>query len=66
MLMVPESVLRLNNTAQAILSLCDGTRTVAEISKALKFSYSNAPEEVIERGVLDLLFALRERGAVTF
>jgi len=46
-LMGPESVVVLNPTGAAVLGLCDGTRTVAEIVAELRGRYAGvAGEEV--------------------
>ncbi len=46
-LLLPETVVVLNGTGTAILELCDGTRTVAEIVAALRERYGDVPEEQV-------------------
>jgi pyrroloquinoline quinone biosynthesis protein D len=46
-LLLPETVVVLNDTGTAILELCDGTRTVAEIVAALRERYGEVPEEQV-------------------
>jgi pyrroloquinoline quinone biosynthesis protein D len=40
LLLIPEGMLVLNRTAQEVLELCDGARTVAEIVQTLRARYS--------------------------
>lgn len=62
-LLAPERVLTPDETAVAVLKLCDGKRTVEEIAEALAGEYS-APVEVIRADVLDLLQGLADKGYV--
>jgi pyrroloquinoline quinone biosynthesis protein D len=50
-LLMPEGLLVLNATAAAIVALCDGRRTVAEISANLSEQY----QRPVEQDVLGLL-----------
>ncbi|MDL5156637.1 pyrroloquinoline quinone biosynthesis peptide chaperone PqqD [Actinomycetospora termitidis] len=43
-LLLPETVVELNGTGTAILQLCDGQRTVADIVAALREQYADVPE----------------------
>jgi pyrroloquinoline quinone biosynthesis protein D len=43
-LLAPERVLVLNETAAAILARCDGLRSIADISADLANEYGNVPE----------------------
>jgi pyrroloquinoline quinone biosynthesis protein D len=43
-LLLPETVVVLNGTGTAILELCDGVRTVADIVEALREQYGDVPE----------------------
>ncbi|WP_026204861.1 pyrroloquinoline quinone biosynthesis peptide chaperone PqqD [Actinomycetospora chiangmaiensis] len=43
-LLLPETVVVLNTTGTAILELCDGQRTVADIVDALRETYADVPE----------------------
>ena len=57
-LLYPEGALALNETAVAVLELCDGTRTIDEISAELKARY----ETDVSADVLNLLRSIAERG----
>ncbi|VVM07846.1 pyrroloquinoline quinone biosynthesis peptide chaperone PqqD [Methylacidimicrobium tartarophylax] len=64
-LLYPEGVLILNPSAEAILSLCDGRRSVAEIVSALADRY--AVETVaLEADVGNFIQGLVERGLLSF
>lgn len=60
-LLAPERVLTPDQTAVAVLKLCDGKRTVEEIVEALAKDYS-ASVDVIRTDVLDLLQGLADKG----
>ena len=62
-LLAPERVLTPDQTAVAVLKLCDGKRTVDEIVAALAKEYS-AEAQVIRADVLDLLQGLADKGYV--
>jgi pyrroloquinoline quinone biosynthesis protein D len=62
-LLAPERVLTPDQTAVAVLQLCDGERTVEEIAAKLSQEYS-APVDVIMTDVLDLLQGLADKGYV--
>jgi coenzyme PQQ biosynthesis protein PqqD len=70
MLLYPERGLALNTTAHAIVTLCTGERTLAEIVDALrmKFAHSRAPSGVagvdLEADVRAFLGSLAERGLI--
>jgi pyrroloquinoline quinone biosynthesis protein D len=55
-LLTPEAVSVLNGTGAAILRLCDGTRTVAEIVTELRDRYDRVDAEEV-RSFLDRLTA---------
>jgi pyrroloquinoline quinone biosynthesis protein D len=56
-LLFPEGVLVLNQTAAAVLELCDGVATVTEITETLRQKYDGVrPEDV-----LNILSRLEER-----
>ena len=57
-LLYPEGVVLLNDTGAAILDLCDGRRSVAEIAKTLGEQYHCD----VEADVLEYLSGLAERG----
>jgi len=62
-LLAPERILSPDQTAVAVLQLCDGNRTVKEIAAKLAEEYS-APADVIEADVVDLLQGLADKGYV--
>lgn len=59
-LMCPEGVLLLNESAADVLRQCDGTATVAEIGAALSARY----QEFRDGDVADVLGRLAERGLI--
>jgi len=60
MIVYPERGLVLNESAAAVVKLCDGTRTVEEIVDDL-VATSGAPGERVEADVRELLARLAER-----
>ncbi len=66
LLLVPEGALRLTGPAPAIVALCDGARTFAEIVDALAAIHPGAPRERIEDDAGELLVRLRDRRALDF
>jgi pyrroloquinoline quinone biosynthesis protein D len=62
LLLYPERGLLLNETASAILELCDGARTVAAIASELRVRHMASALGDVEREVLAFLERLRERG----
>jgi pyrroloquinoline quinone biosynthesis protein D len=60
-LLVPEGVVRLNRTAAEVLELCDGERSLDDISGALSARYDGADLRDDVRGLLD---AMTQRGLV--
>jgi pyrroloquinoline quinone biosynthesis protein D len=62
-LLAPERVLTPDDTAVAVLKLCDGERTVEEIVETLAKEYS-ASADVIRADVLDLLQGLADKGYI--
>lgn len=62
LLLYPERGLRLNETAGAIVRLCDGARTIAAIVTELEAQLSGDPPAEIEREVMAFLERLYERG----
>ncbi|WP_329055599.1 pyrroloquinoline quinone biosynthesis peptide chaperone PqqD [Amycolatopsis sp. NBC_01488] len=61
-LLFPEGVLVPNTTAAAVLELCDGTRTVTDITAVLGKRFTG----VREQDVLDVLSRLGERRVVAW
>ena len=62
-LLAPERILTPDETAVAVLKLCDGKRTVEEMTEALAKDYA-APVEVIRKDVLELLQGLADKGYI--
>lgn len=62
MLVFPEAALLLNETAAAILKLCDGERSIEQIIDALTQQFVGADRKMIADEVTDLLTRLRTRG----
>ena len=61
LLLIPEGAVRLNPTAVAVLELCDGERTLAEIVSALSERYGGAD---VGDDVQQLVDAMARRGVV--
>ncbi|MGW4058533.1 pyrroloquinoline quinone biosynthesis peptide chaperone PqqD [Amycolatopsis sp. NPDC004747] len=61
-LLFPEGVLVPNATAAAVLELCDGTRSVSDITTALSERYSG----VVAQDVVSVLSRLGERRVVAW
>ncbi|GHG20640.1 MULTISPECIES: pyrroloquinoline quinone biosynthesis peptide chaperone PqqD [Amycolatopsis] len=61
-LLFPEGVLVPNATAAAVLELCDGARSVTEITTALSLRYTG----VVAQDVLAVLSRLGERRVVAW
>lgn len=57
-LLLPERVVMLGETSAEILTLCDGTRTVADVVDELKSRY---PEADLEADVMEFLEEALER-----
>lgn len=64
LLLAPERGLLLDDVAAAVVRLCDGTRTITEIARALQPSYPDASLDAIARDVEYLVSALAVRGLV--
>ncbi|HEU4476108.1 MAG TPA: pyrroloquinoline quinone biosynthesis peptide chaperone PqqD [Methyloceanibacter sp.] len=62
-LLAPERVLTPDETAVAVLKLCDGEKTVEDIVQALAKEYS-APADVIRTDVIELLQGLADKGYI--
>ena len=62
-LLAPERILTPDQTAVAVLQLCDGQRTVEDIAAKLAEEYS-APVDVITNDVVDLLQGLADKGYI--
>lgn len=59
-LLYPEGMVRLNSSASEILKVCDGQRTVAEITLLLEEKYPAAGE--LEDDVHDFFIGATEKG----
>jgi pyrroloquinoline quinone biosynthesis protein D len=60
-LLFPEGALTLNDTAADVLALCDGERSLTQISAELSARYDGA---VVDDDVARLIGAIAERGLV--
>ncbi len=60
-LLAPERILTPDNTAVAVLQLCDGERTVDDIAVKPSTSEYSAPADVIAADVVDLLQDLADK-----
>jgi pyrroloquinoline quinone biosynthesis protein D len=54
-LLSPEAVLLINDTGAAIVELCDGRRTVAEIQSELQSRYDQVADGDVRRFLADLV-----------
>jgi pyrroloquinoline quinone biosynthesis protein D len=54
-LLTPETVTLLNDTGAAILELCDGERTVAEILAELRGRYDRVADDEVRSFLADLI-----------
>lgn len=64
-LLYPEGILILNETAREIVARCDGKTTIAEIVAALAAEYESSAAE-LESDVAECLDDLRRRKLVVF
>jgi pyrroloquinoline quinone biosynthesis protein D len=64
LLLFPEGVLVLNQTAHDVLALCDGQRTVGEIVKTLAAQYATEAS-AIDGDVKEILQRLADKSFVT-
>ncbi len=62
MLVFPEAALLLNETAVAILKLCDGERTIEQIADTLAQQFVGTNRTLIAGEVTELLTRLQTRG----
>jgi pyrroloquinoline quinone biosynthesis protein D len=63
-ILAPERVFNPDETAVAVLRLCDGQRSVNEIAKILSEEYQ-APTEEITNDIVAMLQDLSDKGVVT-
>ena len=66
LLLIPEGALRLKGPARAIVELCNGQRTLADIVEELQRHYPSAQPARIETEAVALLARLRERGVLEY
>jgi pyrroloquinoline quinone biosynthesis protein D len=64
-LLYPEGILQLNETAHAIVARCDGLTSVTEIARSLATEYEIAESE-LERDVVDCLDDLQRQNLIVF
>jgi pyrroloquinoline quinone biosynthesis protein D len=64
-LLFPEGVLHLSETAEAVVRQCDGSASVEQIIKALAEEYDAAPD-VLRQDVLDCLAELGGRKLIVW
>jgi len=62
-ILAPERVFNPDETAVAVLRLCDGERTVGAIAEALSAEYK-APLDIITSDILAMLQDLADKGVV--
>ena len=62
MLLFPEAALALNETGAAILRVCDGMHTTAEIVDEVRQNYDRADCDALTREVVEFLNSIRARG----
>jgi len=62
MLLFPEATLILNETGAAIVRLCDGARSVEQITGALAQQFRGVERETLRREVDAFLESIRARG----
>lgn len=63
MLNAPERVLLLDEIAHAILSRCDGERSVDALCRDLALEFA-APQEIIQADVMEMLAGMLDRGFI--
>jgi pyrroloquinoline quinone biosynthesis protein D len=62
MLLFPEAALALNETGAAIVRLCDGMNTTAQIVEQLSNKYRDTDRDALTREVIEFLDTIRTRG----
>lgn len=63
LILAPERVFDPDDVAVAVLKLCDGARTVADIAAVMAKEY-NAPMQEIEADIIAMLQDLADKGVV--
>jgi coenzyme PQQ biosynthesis protein PqqD len=64
-LLLPETIIVLNQTGYDILRLCDGSRTTPEIVQVLGSKYS-ADRLTLSREIFEYLQAIRQKGLIAW
>lgn len=62
-ILAPERVFNPDDTAVAVLKLCDGTQSVGDIAKVLSQEYQ-APIDVVTSDIIAMLQDLSDKGVV--
>jgi len=63
LILAPERVFELDQIAYEIVSLCDGSRALSDVVDALAAKFQ-APREVIDKDVTELLQGLADKGFI--
>ena len=66
MLLFPEGAVKLQGTGRQILELCDGNKTLREITSELQAIYRAADADQIKREVISFVEQLREKRIVDY
>jgi pyrroloquinoline quinone biosynthesis protein D len=66
MVVFPEGVLRLKDTAQAVLERCDGHRTFEQIVQELEVTYNASDPAKIRQDAVAFLERLQQKRLVDF
>jgi pyrroloquinoline quinone biosynthesis protein D len=61
----PERVFMLDEIAHAIVSRCDGAKTISEVVGELCHAYADAPREAIAADVMKLVRDFADKGVMT-
>ena len=62
-ILAPERILTPDAIAVTVLELCDGTKSIDEMSNQLSESY-NAPKDVIKNDIINMLQDLADKGYI--
>jgi coenzyme PQQ biosynthesis protein PqqD len=65
-LLIPESVLRLQGPARLIVEACDGTKTISQIVSRLLESFPGAEPAKVSQETTSFLSQLAEKGVIQF
>lgn len=63
-LLAPERVLTPDDISVVVLELCDGEKTIDDLTAALSEKY-NAPEDTIRADIMEMLQDLADKGYLT-